>query len=98
MLGVVKVNKQLFTLKADISANVFQKPSSAKEIFFITANKLKYCAVMVILYKGKMIERNNQILIKAVPIGKDLLKIGIREPRLASIDNTLVYLTRSLSK
>ena len=45
-----------------------------------------------------MNKRNNKILINAVPIGKDLLKIGIREPKVANIDDTLVYLTPTLSK
>ena len=47
---------------------------------------------------GKMNKRNNKILIHAVLIGKDLLKIGVREPKLTNIDNTLVYLTPTLSK
>ena len=35
MLGVVKVNKQqLFTLKTDISAATYQKPSSEETIVF----------------------------------------------------------------
>ena len=41
---------------------------------------------------------NNKILINAVPIGKELLKIGVREPKVANVDNTLVYLTPTLSK
>ena len=32
--------------------------------------------------KGKMNKRNNKILINAVPIGKALLKIGVREPKV----------------
>ena len=48
---------------------------------------------MVILYtKVKMNKRNNKILINAAPIGKDLLKIGARDPKVANIDDTLVYL------
>ena len=45
-----------------------------------------------------MNNRNNKIIINAVPIGKDLLKIGVREPKIANIDDTLVYLTPTLSK
>ena len=45
-----------------------------------------------------MNKRNNKILINAVPIGKDLLKIGIREPKVANVDDTLVYLTPTVSK
>ena len=45
-----------------------------------------------------MNQRNNKILINAVPIGKDLLKIGTREPKVANIDDTLVHLTPTLSK
>ena len=47
---------------------------------------------------GKMNKRNNKILIDAVLIGKDLLKIGATEPKVANIDNTLVYLKPTLSK
>ena len=50
------------------------------------------------IYKGKMNKRNNKILIDAVPIGKDLLKISVRKPKVANIDNTLVFLTPTLSK
>ena len=50
------------------------------------------------VYKGKMNKRNNKNLINAVPIGKDLLKIGVREPKIPNIDDTLVYLTPTLSK
>ena len=45
-----------------------------------------------------MNKRNDKILINAVLIGKDLLKIGAREPKVANIDDTLVYLTPTLSK
>ena len=45
-----------------------------------------------------MNKRNNKILINAVPIGKDLLKTGVREPKAANIDDTLVNLTPTLSK
>ena len=45
-----------------------------------------------------MNKRNNKVLINAVPIGKDLLKTGIREPKVANIDDNLVYLTPALSK
>ena len=50
------------------------------------------------MYKGKMNKRSNKILINPVPIGKDLLKIGVRETKVANIDDTLVYLTSILSK
>ena len=50
------------------------------------------------IYEGKMNKRNNKILINAVPIGKDFLKIGVTEPKVANIDDTLVYLTPTLSK
>ena len=39
---------------------------------------------------SKMNKRNNKILIDAVPIGKDLLKIGVREPKVAKIDDTII--------
>ena len=45
-----------------------------------------------------MIKKNNAILIDAVPIDKDLLKIGVIEPKVANIDDTLVCLTPTLSK
>ena len=45
-----------------------------------------------------MNKRNNKILISAAPIGKGFLKIDIREPKVANIDDTLVYLTLTLSK
>ena len=50
------------------------------------------------IYKGKINKRNNKLLINAVPIGKDLLKIRVREPKVANINDTLVHLTPSLSK
>ena len=37
-----------------------------------------------------MNQRNNKILIDAVPIGKDLLKIDVREPKVAKIDDTKI--------
>ena len=45
-----------------------------------------------------MNKRNYKILINAVPIGKDLLKTGIREPKDANVDDTQVYLTPTLRK
>ena len=48
---------------------------------------------MVILYRKVKSIKDNKIIINAVPIGKDLLKIGFREPKVATIDDTLVYLT-----
>ena len=51
-----------------------------------------------LIYKDKMNKRNNKILIDAVPIGKDLLKISVRKPKVANIDSTLVFLTPTLSK
>ena len=50
------------------------------------------------IYKDKMIKKNDAILIDAVPIDKDLLKIGVIEPKVANIDDTLVCLTPTLSK
>ena len=47
------------------------------------------------IYKDKMIKKNNKILIDAVPID---IKIGVREPKVANIDDSLVCLTPSLSK
>ena len=44
-----------------------------------------------------MNKRNNKILINAVPIGKDLLKIGVRDTKVANRDDNLVYLTPTLS-
>ena len=38
-----------------------------------------------------MNKRYNKILIKTVPIDKNLLKIGVREPKVANIDDTLIY-------
>ena len=45
-----------------------------------------------------MNKKNNKILINAVPIGKDLLKIRVRESKVANIDDTLVYVIPTLSK
>ena len=50
------------------------------------------------IYKDEMNKRNNKILIDAVPIGKNLLKIGVRELKVANIDDTLVCLTPTLRK
>ena len=36
-----------------------------------------------------MNKRNNKILINAVPIGKDLPEIGVREPKVANIYDSL---------
>ena len=35
--------------------------------------------------------KRNKILINAPSTDKDLLKIGIREPKVANIDDTLVF-------
>ena len=56
------------------------------------------CCHCNFIYKGKTNNRNNKIIINAVPIGKDLLKIGVREPKIPNIDDTLVYLTPTFSK
>ena len=45
-----------------------------------------------------MNKRNNKILINSVLIGKDLLKIGVRELKVVNTDDTLVYLIPTLSK
>ena len=50
------------------------------------------------IYEGKKNKRNNKILTNAIPIGKELLKIGVREPKVATIDDIVVYLTPTLSK
>ena len=50
------------------------------------------------IYKDEMNKRNNKILIDAVPIGKNLLKIGVRELKVANIDDALVCLTPTLRK
>ena len=42
--------------------------------------------------------KRNKILINAVPIGKELLKIGVREHKVTNIDDTVVSLTPTLSK
>ena len=57
----------------------------------------KMCCHGNFIYKGKINKRNKKILINAVPIGKELLKIGVRESVLANIDDALVYLTPTLS-
>ena len=45
-----------------------------------------------------MKKKNNKILINGFPIGKYLLKIGVRQPKVANIDDSLVYLSPTLSK
>ena len=45
-----------------------------------------------------MNKRHNKVLINAVPIGNDLIKIVVREPKVANIDDNLVYLPPTLSK
>ena len=45
-----------------------------------------------------MNKRNNKIVINAIPVGKNLLKIGVREPKIPNIDDTLAFLTPTLSK
>ena len=45
-----------------------------------------------------MNKRNNKILFNALPLFKDLLKIGTKESKVANIDDTLAYLTSTLSK
>ena len=44
-----------------------------------------------------MNKRTNKILINVVPIGKDLFKTGVREPKVTNIDDALVYLTQTLA-
>ena len=54
---------------------------------------------MIILYKKvKSIKKENKIIINAVPICKGLPKIGVREPKVANINDTLVRQTPTLSK
>ena len=43
-------------------------------------------------YKDKMNKGNNKTLINAVPVGKDLLKISVREPEVSNIDDTLQFI------
>ena len=50
------------------------------------------------IYNGKMNKRNHKIPIYAVSMCKDLRKIGVREPKVENIDDTLVYPTPTLSK
>ena len=50
-----------------------------------------------LIYKDKMNQRN-KILIDAVLIGKDLLKIGVSKPKVANIDDILVCPTPTLRK
>ena len=45
-----------------------------------------------------MNKKSNEIPINAIPICKDLLKTGVREPKVANIDDTLVYLSPTLGK
>ena len=45
-----------------------------------------------------MNKRNNKTLINAVPIGKYLVKTDVREPKVANMYDTLVYLPPTLSK
>ena len=45
-----------------------------------------------------MNKRNNKIVINAIPVGKDLLKIGVGQPKIQNIDDTLAFLTPTLSK
>ena len=68
-------------------------------MFFIPAKtSLKMCYHGSFIYKDKMSKRNNKILIDAVRIGKYLLKVGVRELKIANIDDTLVCLTPTLRK
>ena len=48
--------------------------------------------------KGKVNKRNNKMLINTVAIDKELCKIDVRESKVANIDDTLVYLTPTLSR
>ena len=50
------------------------------------------------IYNGKMNKRNHKIPIYAVSMCNDLRKIGVREPKVENIDDTLVYPTPTLSK
>ena len=60
---------------------------------------MKNWVVMIILYKKvKSIKKENKIIINAVPICKGLPKIGVREPKVANINDTLVCQTPTLSK
>ena len=48
------------------------------------------CCHINFTYKDKMNRRNNKILTNIVPIGKDLPKIGVTEPKVTNIDDTVV--------
>ena len=54
--------------------------------------------MVILYYKGKMNRRNNKILITAVFIGKDLIKIGVREPKVAITDDIYSSLSNTNSK
>lgn len=52
MLGVAKVNKQqLFSLKTDISANIFQKPSSESNKYYLLQSSTSFTSA--IFYTAK---------------------------------------------
>ena len=54
--------------------------------------------MIILCKKVKSIKKENKIIINAVPIGKGLPRIGVREPKVANINDTLVCLTLTLSK
>ena len=59
---------------------------------------MKNWVVMVILYtKVKSVSETIKILNYAVFICEDLLKIGVRESKVANKDDTLLYLTPNFS-
>ena len=43
------------------------------------------------IYKGKINEKKKKILINIILIGKDLLKIGVRDTKVANIGDTKVH-------
>ena len=45
-----------------------------------------------------MNKRSKKVLSDAVPTGKDLLKIGVRDANVANMDDTLVCLAPTLTK
>ena len=56
------------------------------------------CCHANFIYKDKMNKRSKKVLSDAVPTGKDLLKIGVRDANVANMDDTLVCLAPTLTK
>ena len=79
---------------------MFQNSSTESKTY--TLLKLKRVKILRyhgnFIYKSKINKSNNKIVINTVPIGKDSIKIDVREPKVANIDDTVVYLITTLSK